>query len=505
MRTWDLALPVDRDDAAPVVAQLAQAISSHIAAGRLRPGERLPGSRDLSRIVRVHRNTVVAAYAELAAEGWVDTSPSRGTFVSREIPAALRSRAAARGAHAVRAPGYPIEPGPAPRARLPRSPGALVLGGGVPDLRLVPIAALARAYRRALRRPAILDYGEPAGEERLRAAIGAMLGSTRGLDPDPARLLVTRGSQLALTLAARALVRPGDVVAVEALGYRSAWEAFRAAGARLVPVPVDESGLRVDALEALTRREKIRALHLTPHHQYPTTATLPAGRRLALLRLAAAERIAIVEDDYDGDFHYDGRPVLPLASNDPAGVVIYVGTFSKVLAPALRVGYVHAPAEVVSRLAEHRRYVDGQGDRVMELALAELLEDGEVQQHVWRMRRAYAARRDALAAELRETFGDALRFEVPAGGMALWCLTAPDVDVDRWAAAACERGVVFEPGSEFAFDGAPRAALRVGFARLAEQELREGVRRMAAALPAALAGARSGRPASRPTARPRRT
>jgi hypothetical protein len=152
------------------------------------------------------------------------------------------------------------------------------------------------------------------------------------------------------------------VVAVEELGYRAAWEAFRAAGARLVPVPLDDDGLRVDALEALTRREHVRALFITPQHQYPTTVTLPTGRRLAILRLAAAERFAIVEDDFDSEFHFEGRPVLPLAANDPAGAVVYVGTLSKVLAPGRRLGYVHAPAEVSACIAEHRRCVDRQGD-----------------------------------------------------------------------------------------------------------------------------------------------
>ena len=477
MRTWTLALPIDRHAPAPVVSQLAHALAGHIAAGRLRPGEQLPGTRDLARVLKVHRNTVLAAYGELGAEGWVETSPSRGTFVSRAIPEALRARAP----RVARSAGFRVEAGPPPRPTRD-APGVLDLGGGIPDLGLVPIAELARAHRRALRRPGILDYAGPQGEERLRVAIGAMLAKARGLDPDPECLVVTRGSQHALMLVARALVRPGDVVAVEELGYRPAWEALRATDARLVPLPLDGDGLRVEALEALARRERVRAIYLTPQHQYPTTVTLPAGRRLSLLRIAAAEKIAIVEDDFDGDFHYDTRPVLPLASSDPAGVVVYVGTFSKILAPALRTGYVHAPREVVSAVAAHRRYVDGLGDRAMELAIAELLEDGEIQQHVWRMRRIYAERRDALVEALRSELAGAIDFDVPAGGMALWCRTAPGIDVARWEAAALEQNVRFDPGSGSAFDGRPRSALRIGFARHAERELREGVRRMAAAL-----------------------
>ena len=245
---------------------------------------------------------------------------------------------------------------------------------------------------------------------------------------------------------------------------------------------MDEDGLRVDALEALTRREKVRAVYLTPHHQYPTTATLPAARRVALLRLAASERFAVVEDDYDSEFHYDGAPVLPLAANDPAGVVVHIGTLSKILAPGLRIGYVHAPPEVAGCLAEHRRYVDRQGDRALEVAVAELIEDGELQQHVWRMRRRYAARRDALAEALRSRLAGALSFTVPPGGMALWCRTAPDIDADRWAEEGPAAGVVFHPGSDFTFERGAYPALHLGYALLEERELGEAVRRMASAL-----------------------
>jgi GntR family transcriptional regulator/MocR family aminotransferase len=486
VRGWNLSLPIDRGDPAPVVRQIARAIAGHVTAGRLRAGERLPGTRALAQVLEVHRNTVAAAYAELMAEGWIASAPGRGTFVSREIPAKLPPRPAATGepGRAAPRPGFDLPPWPEPPT--PRAPASdfIDMEGGIPDLRLVPVAELARAYRRALRRPGILGYADPRGQLRLRAAIGAMLRSTRGLDPDPDRLLVTRGAQLAISLAARALLRPGDVVAVEEVGYAAAWEAFRAAGARLAPLPLDGDGLRVDALEALARRERVRAVYTTPHHQYPTTATLPAGRRLALLRLAAAHRIAVVEDDFDCEFHYDGSPVLPLAANDPAGVVVYVGTLSKVLAPGLRLGYVHAPPEVIGCLAEHRRYLDRQGDGALELAIAELLEDGEIPQHAWRMRRIYAERRDALAAALREELPGVLDFAVPPGGMALWCrVVAPGIDVERWADASAARGVPFDTGRRFSFDGASIAALRLGFAAEAEERLREAVKRIAASLP----------------------
>ncbi len=484
VRAWTLALPIDRDGPAPIARQIARAIADHVSAGRLRPGERLPGTRALARALNVHRNTVLAAYAELEAEGWIQAAPGRATSVSADIPSVRRKFRPT----IVRAPiagptAYDLPPGPPAPVPRPSGRGLIDLEGGIPDLSLVPVTQLARAYRRSLRRPGVLGYGDPRGQARLRSAIGAMLRSTRALDPDPDRLLVARGAQLAISLAARALVRPGDVVAVEELGYRAAWEAFGAAGARLVPVPLDADGLRVDMLEALARRERVRALFVTPHYQYPTTATLSADRRRTLLRLASAERFAIVEDDFDSEFHYEGRPVLPLAASDPAGVVVYVGTLSKVLAPGLRLGYLYAPPGVIACMAEHRRRLDRQGDGALELAVAELIEDGEIQQHVWRMRRIYAQRRDALAAALRAELALALAFRVPPGGMALWCDVAEGLDVDQWAAAAPLLGVAFDTAKEFAFDGASRPALRLGFAAYDEKDLREAVRRMVASLP----------------------
>jgi len=295
---------------------------------------------------------------------------------------------------------------------------------------------------------------------------------------------ITRGSQMGIALLARALVRPGDVVAVERLGYRPAWEAFRQAGAKVVGVPVDERGLEVDALERLIAEQPIRALYVTPHHQFPTTVTLAAGRRIQLLDLARRHRFAIIEDDYDHEFHYDGRPVLPLASADPAGVVAYVGSLSKVLAPALRIGYVVAPAPLIERVAAHRSYVDTQGDHVLEHALAELLEDGMIQRHIRRVRREYGARRDRLVSSLREHVGERVTFTVPAGGIALWVRAARGggVDVDAWARAAKDRGAIMVTASAYTLDGRSKPYARLGFASLNAAELDEGVRRLASAL-----------------------
>jgi GntR family transcriptional regulator/MocR family aminotransferase len=210
---------------------------------------------------------------------------------------------------------------------------------------------------------------------------------------------------------------------------------------------------------------------------------MSAGRRLKLMELARTHRFAIIEDDYDHEFHYDGRPVLPLASADRFGVVIYVGTFSKVLAPALRLGYVVAPVPLIARIAAHRSLIDTQGDQVLEYAIAELLDDGEIQRHIRRVRREYHARRDTLVEALRSQLADDVTFAVPAGGIALWVRATKSADVDRWAARARDQGAVIVTAAAYALDGRPRPFMRLGFASLNSRELEEGVRRLAAARP----------------------
>ena len=467
-------------------AQIAARVARDIARGTLKPGTRLPGSRTLAEKVGVHRNTMNVALADLAAQGWVTAEPARGVFVrSREeldLPRSRARKTAERSAMPER-PGFdvshPVQLSPRPNLARDK----LILTGGVPDPRLFPSELLARAYRRALRARGaeLLDYHDARGEPRLRRALATLLSETRGLSANEDEIIITRGSQQAIWLAAAALVRPGERVAVESFGYLPAWDALRQNGATLVPLAIDQDGMRIDALEEQLAQGPLRAVYLTPHHQYPTMVPLSAPRRLRLLELARTHRFAILEDDYSHEFHYEGKPRLPIASSDTSGQVVYIGSLSKILAPGLRIGYAVAPRTLIERLAHLRACMDRQGDLVAEAAVAELLDDGEVQRHVRRMRMAYLARRDVLVHALERELGERVSFDVPQGGMALW-VRVHGANPEAWAQRAALRNVLFRPGRDLHLERRAVPYVRMGYTRLNERELVRAVREAAAAL-----------------------
>lgn len=465
-------------ESSPAFLRLGRSLVEDIRRGELHPGARLPSSRSLATALGVHRNTVIAAYDELVAQGWIEALHGRGTFVSRDLPqkiSATRNQSVE--------PNFRMSSRP-PLIRNAPEPHVLSMAGGLPDTRLVCCTELSRSIRRVLQRgKTLLDYGSPSGAPRLRTAITAMLRENRGMDVNEDSVLITRGSQMGIYLLGQALLQQGDVVAVESTGYRAAFDALRMTGARLAPIGVDEQGMQVDKLEALHARRKLRAVYLTPHHQFPTLVTLSASRRMRLQAFARKHRIAVIEDDYDHEFHYEGRPVLPMASSNSSGNILYVGTLSKVLAPGLRIGYVVAPPAFINTLAAIRSHIDSHGDAIMETAIAEWIEEGELERHARRVRKAYLARRSALVSLLHTHLGDAVRFDIPSGGMALWVRSLQCLDVNEWAARALAAGVRVSPASLYRIDRRNHPYMRVGFAKLNEGELAKAVRILAEVRP----------------------
>lgn len=481
MRCWELTIALDPDQEQPLFLQIAGAIAEDIRRGRLKPGEALPGTRELAMFLGVNRNTVIAGYGELAAEGLVRTRVGGGTFVEDvpDLPEAPRKLAASP------LPTYPLSSpaSPSPGLRAP-APGVLTLAQSMPDVRLLPSRALARAFRRAIgvRGRSVLTHTDPRGHVRLRTELATVLSRTRGLPAGVDDVLITHNIEQGLDLVARTLITPGDAVVVEAFGYPPARRVMELAGARLLPVAVDEHGLDVDALEGLLEHECLRAVLVTPHHQFPTTTVMSPARRNRLAELALQHRFAIIEDDYDHEFHYQGKPVLPIAAGPARANVIYVASMSNLLAPGLSTGFVSAPPSMLEHLVALRAASDAQGDAAVECAIAELFEDGELLRHVRRMRRIYANRRDALAAALRRHLGSAVDFRVPEGGMALWADVDDGIDVTAWARAGEREGVLFHDSRVFDFHQRDASHMRLGFSYQDTAELDEAVHRMARAL-----------------------
>lgn len=445
--------------------------------GRLRPGERLPATRELAERLQVARSTVSTAYERLTAEGYLAARVGAGTFVAaapiRPEPATrpARRRGAARPAPAWRDLDDPLWQEPRPVAYDFRI--------GSPDPALFPADTWRHYVAAELRGPVVRSaaYDDPAGVSRLRAGIARHLGVSRSVVAGPADVLVTNGAQQAFDLVARVLLRPGDTVAMEDPGYPPVRQLFEMAGARVVPVPVDADGLRVDLLPPA------RLVYVTPSHQFPLGGVLPLARRVALLEWAARHDAVVIEDDYDTEFRFGSRPLDPLQRLDADGRVVYVGTFSKTMLPALRLGFVVAPPALLAALRHAKRLTDWHTDTVTQRAMARFLDAGGFGRHVRAANRVYAERHELLvrsAADLLPGFE-----AVPsAAGLHLALLArdgAAPVDAARVAERAAVAGVAVQPVSRFRLGDGPDGLL-LGFGSIPAAHIPDGMRTLAEAV-----------------------
>lgn len=475
LRPWPVTLGdrISRSRDVPMYMQIIQAVIRDIERGRLTSGAYLPSSRELAQILGVNRKTVVLAYEDLIAQGWLDSTGTRGTMVAAALPDPVRRQQAEVEATMSNATvDYRFAPPPERPLALPSGSG-LKLDEGTPDGRLFPAELLARAYRSAAHKASQengFQYRDPRGSPALRESIATMLKSQRGLSVTAENICITRGSQNGIFLASQVLVRPGDSVIVEALTYEPAVAAFRALGANILPVGLDEDGIDTDAVEIACRRNAVRAVFVTPHHQFPTTVSLRPERRLRLLELARQFGFAIIEDDYDHEFHFESQPLLPMAGYGP-GLVIYVGSMSKLLLPALRIGYVAAPPPVIDAIAHMVSLTDGMGNTLTEDAAAELIENGELRRHARKVRQVYAKRRESFAAEIDKALGDIVDYKMPDGGLAFW-LRFHDTDLDQMEARAAAMGLRFASSRSFMTRADAPRGLRIGFASLNAYEAR---------------------------------
>lgn len=488
MRNWRILLELDAAARTVSYRGIVDGLARAVRSGRLAPGAPLPGTREMAAMLDVNRKTVILAYEEAAAKGWLVSEQRRGTFVNPAFepggaaaPPDNEADSKAAFAPSFLAPALPAYFDALPPAMRGAGQGMMYFDNGSPDHRLLPQAILHRHYRNALRdslRANRVRYGNHESAQQLRSALSGMLGATRALAAPPSSICLTQGTQMALHLAASALVRPGDVVVVERLSYPPAWSIFRALGAQLEVVDIDAGGCQVNQIEALCRRRPVRLVYLTPHHQFPSTVSLRQDRREKLLALAAQHGFAIIEEDYDHEYHFAGRPYAPLASDARQRSVIYVGSLSKLLGSSFRCGFIVAPGNLAAALERQYQLLSSHGDAVMHRMLADLIDNGELRRHVRRSARHYRERQAVLLDCLQRRFGERIATRAPEGGLALWVTFGEEADVDLVAREARREGLFVRSGSQFSPLEEPVNGMRLGYASMSPDELVQAVERL---------------------------
>jgi GntR family transcriptional regulator / MocR family aminotransferase len=466
LRPWNLQIDIDTKANKAVYLQIADAIINAIKSGKLQSGDPLPGSRKFAAQLKLNRNTVIDALNVLMAEGWLNSKERSGTFVEEHLPVFKKATTVIQSL---------------PEAKAMIKPD-IVFNDGVPDTRIAPIPQLAGAYRQIFNRKGrwqMMGYSDGAGDIDFRSAIVQMLNYKRGMHLTTDEIFVTRGSQMAMYLTAHCLLNSGDLIAIENPGYKPAWQAFENAGAQLLPISVDNEGMVIGELKAyLENGESIKAIYITPHHQFPTTVTLSLSRRLELVILSNKYGFTIIEDDYDHEFHFGQRPILPVSSIEGANNFVYIGTMSKIVSPALRIGYLASSPHFISKVAGLRKIIDTQGDNMMEQAVLQLINDGHIKRHLRRATLIYKNKRDVFEAMIRKYLGNKVEFQKPEGGLAFWLVPQKTTDLKKLAKALLEKGVQILPPDSFSF-GEPVNGLRLGYASLSEQQLEEGIKKIA--------------------------
>ncbi|GAA4114720.1 PLP-dependent aminotransferase family protein [Aquimarina addita] len=476
---------LDRTSQRHLYLQLCDQIIGFIKSGKLAPSIKLPGSRKLSEDLNIHRKTVVAAYEELIAQGWIESLPAKGTFISNDLPIIdpkkITHNSSSKFTNDRAAFSFDKRPHLV-REAVEKDGCTLKIDDGVPDHRLAPIDDIARIYRAITKKnhyQQLFAYGDVQGNTQLRQALVLYLNETRGLKISEDRILITRGSQMGIYLTSQLLLSDKKIIITGNTNYMTADNTFTDAGGIIKRVAVDSMGINTNEVETLCKQTKISAVYVTSHHHHPTTVTLSAERRMHLLALARTYSFAIIEDDYDYDFHYNNAPILPLASNDYDGNVIYIGGFTKIIAPALRIGYMIAPKDVIDEAARLRRIIDRQGDTILEQTITRMLTNGDVQRHSTKVLKIYRQRRDLFCTLLREKLSNYLDFEIPKGGMAVWVRLRKEYSWDLVITKAATLKLHINPEwKRYDNDTSGHNGIRMGFASLNQEEIVDAIDRL---------------------------
>src|SRR6266478_5361442 len=473
-------ISVDRRAAKPLYQQIYDSFRTRIIDGQLRPAQLVPSSRELARELRVSRLPVLNAYAQLIAEGYLESRAGSATFVASSLPGAAKARSA-NVASAVTLANRPVAQEAARLPRYERPSWAASLGAfqvGQPDLHKFPIEIwlrLVARYSRTMRVKA-LQFGDALGRADLREVIATYLRTSRGVRCESEQIMVVSGSQQALDLATRVLLDAGTAAWVEEPGYWLVHRVLQSAGCRAVPVPVDSNGLVVAAGIKLNR--KARAAFVAPSHQYPLGVTMSATRRLELLEWAQRAGAWIIEDDYDSEYRYDGMPIASLQGLDSNARVIYIGTFSKIIFPSLRLGYIIIPRDLVERFAATRQVLDLCPGHLTQAVMADFIREGHFARHIRRMRPIYAERRRVLVVELEHELGDRLEIVGDEAGMHLATFLTSNRNDREIAAKAAQQSLWLSSLSSAYLGNASRRGFVLGFGNTKANDMAQAVRHL---------------------------
>lgn len=487
LRPWNFYMEIVRDSHIPIHVQIAEKIIDEIQRGRFLPGSALPGTRELANKLGINRKTAVQAYDELISKGWLTTENKRGTFVSSQVLALNQTTKTNKTSSIQISPNKHRVPDSlmsisiaSEQDNKKQAVEVIDFSNDLPDARLIPYQPFARAMRHALTsltRNNKLYYADPRGSLILREAIHQMLNMERGLNTDLDNICIVRGGQMGLFLAAQLLTEADDCIVLEQLSNPLVRETFKRCGAKLLAVNHHQDGIDLGALEKLCINHPVRAIYVTPHHQMPTGTVMSMENRAALLMLAERYDFVIIEDDSGHEFNYDEKSLLPLASLDKNGRVIYIGSLSKVLAPGFRVGYLVASEAVISHCASDITMIDRQGNTPVEIAVAELLQTGEIKRHLTKSLKIYQERKTHISNLIHLELAEFCTIAPSHSGLGLWLDLANDIDTNLLMEDAQKQHLKLQDPNSFS-EFRQVSGLRLGFAHLNCEEIGIGIKRL---------------------------
>ena len=485
-----MRIPIDRQSHIPLYQQIKTHLQQGILSGSLAPDTRLPASRRLAHELGVNRITVETAYSELEADGLILSRVGSGTYVSPSPPLPPRPVGLLNSAWPLWQQNLQIGNISSKSVetdeilKTGQHPHPISFAGGTSASHMFPADDFRKVLQAVMRRDGFdaLEYGESNGYAPLRSTIAHVLAS-QGLQAHPENILITAGSQQAISLISQLLLKPSDPILVEVPTYGGALELFRALNYSIVGIPVDKQGMQVEKLEWLLQQHHPKLIYTIPNFHNPTGTCLSAARRRELLILADRYNVPILEDDFVGDLRYDGRTQPSLKALDPGGRVIYTSTFSKVLMPGLRVGFLLIEGPVYDSLVNFKRVNDLATSTLIQRALEAYVTVGRYQAHLRRSCQIFRKRRDLMVAAIRRYMPDNVHSDIPQGGLFLWVRLPGDMSADDLLPMACKEGVDFVPGSRFFEDGIlGKNWMRLNFVVQAPDEIEEGIKRLGNAI-----------------------